>query len=189
MINGGGRRQTTFTIDGSGADDSWGRQSIFTNIPVAAVQEFTVLTNSFSAEYGRSTGGAVNLVTRTGTNDLRADVTFTARPGGLQANTPVTDQEAHDELWQGSAVASGALVHDRAHWAAGAEYTDQQRDSVITSALSPGVFTGKFKQTLLFARFDGDINAEHHWLARAERRRSRRAGSRPRRRGSRPPRA
>lgn len=59
VINGGGRRQATFTMDGSTANDAWGRQAIFTNVPLASVQEFTVLTNSFSAEYGRTTGGAI----------------------------------------------------------------------------------------------------------------------------------
>lgn len=36
VINGGGRRQPTFNIDGSSANDSWGRQTIFTNIPFSA---------------------------------------------------------------------------------------------------------------------------------------------------------
>ena len=35
--NGSGRRQTSFEIDGSTGNDSWGRQTIFTNIPLAAV--------------------------------------------------------------------------------------------------------------------------------------------------------
>src|SRR5437763_16240235 len=64
--NGSGRRQTTFEVDGSTGNDSWGRQTIFTNIPLAAVQEVTVLENAFSAEYGATTGGAVNSVTRSG---------------------------------------------------------------------------------------------------------------------------
>src|ERR1041385_3918074 len=37
VINGGGRRQTTYSIDGATGDDAWGRQSIFTNIPVDAI--------------------------------------------------------------------------------------------------------------------------------------------------------
>ena len=50
VINGGGRRQTTIALDGASADDAWGRQTIFTNVPVSAVQDFTVLTN----EIGRA---------------------------------------------------------------------------------------------------------------------------------------
>jgi hypothetical protein len=51
VVNGAGRRQTTFSLDGSSANDDWGRQTIFTNIPFSAIQEFTILTNPVSAEY------------------------------------------------------------------------------------------------------------------------------------------
>jgi hypothetical protein len=35
VVNGSGRRQTTFSLDGSSGNDSWGRQTIFTNIPLS----------------------------------------------------------------------------------------------------------------------------------------------------------
>jgi hypothetical protein len=166
VIDGGGRRQTTFTVDGGTLDDSWGRQTIFTNVPLGAIQEMTVLTNSFSAEYGRTTGGAINLVTRTGTNEVHGDVVALSRPGGIQSNAPVTDQESHDELLQGSAFFSGPLVRDRVYWALAGEYNDQDRDSVITSALTPGVFTGNYQQTLLFGRVDANLNEANHLMGR-----------------------
>ncbi len=166
VINGGGRRQATYTVDGGSADDSWGRQTIFTTLPLAALQEVTVLTNSFSAEYGRGTGGAINLVTRTGTNDVRGDVVATSRPGGLQSDAPITEQKSHDELKQGSAFFSGPLVHDRAYWSLAGEYSDQDRDSIITSPLAPGTFTGHSKQTLLFGRADVDLDPANHLSGR-----------------------
>jgi hypothetical protein len=166
VIDGGGRRQATFTVDGSIADDAWGRQTIFTNIPLAAIQEFTVLTNAFSAEYGRSAGGAINLVTRTGTNDFRGDLVALVRPGGLQADAPVTRQKSHDELKQGSGFFSGPIVRDRAYWSVAGEYNDQDRDSIITSPLAPGVFTGHYKQKLLYARADADLNEQNHLFGR-----------------------
>ncbi|HSU81794.1 MAG TPA: TonB-dependent receptor [Thermoanaerobaculia bacterium] len=166
VINGGGRRQATFTIDGSSADDAWGRQTIFTNVPLAAVQELTVLTNAFSAEYGRSAGGAINLVTRTGTNDLRGDLVALYRPGGLQADAPVTHQKSRDELKQGSGFISGPFVRDRAYWSVAGEYNDQDRDSIITSPLAPGAYTGHYKQRLLFARADAEINEANHLFGR-----------------------
>src|SRR4051794_30661113 len=166
VINGGGRRQAGFTIDGSTADDAWGRQTIFTNVPLAAVQEFTVLTNAFSAEYGRSAGGAINLVTRTGTNDVRGDVVALYRPGSLQADAPVTNQKSHDELKQGSGFFSGPFVRDRAYWSIAGEYNDQDRDSIITSPLAPGVFTGHYKQRLFFARADADLSSQNHLFGR-----------------------
>ncbi|HSS76664.1 MAG TPA: TonB-dependent receptor [Thermoanaerobaculia bacterium] len=166
VIDGGGRRQQTYTVDGSTADDAWGRQTIFTAVPLASIQEFTVLTNSFSAEYGRSAGGAINLVTRTGTNDVHGDLVALSRPGGLQADAPVTNQKSHDELKQGSAYFSGPIVRDRAYWSVAGEYTDQDRDSVITSPLAPGVFTGNYKQKLFYARADADLSSQNHLFGR-----------------------
>src|SRR5581483_4397772 len=72
--NGAGRRQTWFEVDGATGNDSWGRQTIITTIPIAAVQEMSVLVNGFSAEYGGSTGSAVNIVTRSGGNRLHGEL-------------------------------------------------------------------------------------------------------------------
>lgn len=166
VIDGGGRRQATFTVDGGTGDDAWGRQTIFTNVPLGAIQELTVLTNSFSAEYGRTTGGAINLVTRSGTNDVHGDVVGVYRPGSLTGRAPITGQDAEDELAQGSAFFSGPLVRDRVYWSAAGEYSDQDRDSIITSSLAPGTFTGHYKQSLFFGRLDADLNDSNHMLAR-----------------------
>ncbi|HEY9233084.1 MAG TPA: TonB-dependent receptor, partial [Blastocatellia bacterium] len=161
VINGGGRRQPTFKIDGSTGDDAWGRQTIFTNIPFSALQEFTVLPNSFSAEYGRTTGGAINVVTKSGTNDFHGDLLYLWRPGGLQANAPLARQRTKDELNQLSGVVSGPIIRDRTHFLLAAEYNRQDRDAVITSPLAPGLFTGHFRQPLLLARLDHQFSSGH----------------------------
>jgi hypothetical protein len=166
VINGGGRRQTTYAIDGGTGDDAWGRQTIFTNLPLSTIQEFTVLTNAFSSEYGRTTGAAINVITQSGTNRLRGDVIGLLRPRGLQANAPVTNVKAGDELKQISGMISGPIVADRTHFLAGVEYNDQERESRITSPLAPGTFTGQYRQTLAIARVDHELNAANHLLLR-----------------------
>jgi len=167
VIDGGGRRQTTYTVDGSTADDAWGRQTIFTNIPFAAVRELTVLTTAFSSEYGRSTGSAIDVVTQPGGNDLRGDLIGLYRPKSLQANAPVTNVAGGDELRQWSGMISGPLVRDRTHFLIAGEYNDQSRDSKITSPLAPGIYTGVYHQTLLMGRIDHDVNSKNHLLLRA----------------------
>jgi outer membrane receptor for ferrienterochelin and colicin len=167
VVNGGGRRQTSYTIDGSTANDAWGRQTIFTNIPLSAVHEFTVLTNPFSAEYGRTTGSVVNVVTRSGTNTFGGDVVVLYRPGSLQADAPVTGLAAADELRQVSVTAGGPLVRDRTHLLGAFEYNDQDRESVITSALAPGIYTGSYRQTLAMLRLDHELGDANHLFARA----------------------
>jgi outer membrane receptor protein involved in Fe transport len=164
VINGGGRRQTSFTIDGSSGDDSWGRQTIFTNLPMSAVQELTVLTNSFSAEYGRSAGGVVNVVTKTGTNEFRGDVLYMWRPGGIEAANPLASQRTEDVLHQVAGAVSGPIVRNHSHFFFAGEYNHQNRDSTITSPLAPGIFTGEYRQGLIQARFDDQLT-EHHTLS------------------------
>jgi hypothetical protein len=166
VINGGGRRQASFTIDGGTADDAWGRQTLFTALPLFAVQEMTVLTNSFSAEYGRSSGAAINLVTRAGTNEMHGDLLGMIRPGGLDANAPINDAPVHDRLGQGSGFLSGPLVKDKVYWSLAAEYSNQDRDSIITSPLAPGTFTGNYQQELVFARMDADLDPSNHLFGR-----------------------
>ncbi len=156
VVNGSGRRQTTFSLDGSSADDAWGRQTVFTNVPLSAVQEFTVLSNAFSAEYGRTTGAAVNIVTKSGTNTTSGDALVAFRPSGLEADNPVTNSAAPDVLGQFSGSIGGPLVMDRTHYFVSAEFNHQTRDSIITSPLGPAgtAYTGTYNQGLLDARLD-----------------------------------
>jgi len=54
-------------------------------IPLDAVQEFEVVTNGFAPEFGRSTGGLLNVVTKSGTNDVHGDVHYFLRHKNLTA--------------------------------------------------------------------------------------------------------
>ncbi|MBX7220059.1 MAG: TonB-dependent receptor [Blastocatellia bacterium] len=166
VANGSGRRQTTFTVDGSTGDDAWGRQTIFTNVPLSSLQEVSILTNSFSAEYGRTTGGVVNIVTQSGTNGFHGNLLGVWRPGGIQATAPLANRRTEDELAQISGIFSGPVIKDRTHFLLAAEYNQQDRDAVITSALAPGLFSGTYQQTLFQGRIDHRLNDAHSLTAK-----------------------
>ena len=55
------------------------------NLGVDAIQEFSVLTSNYSAEYGRTSGGVINAITKTGTNDFHGDVYYFLRDKVLNA--------------------------------------------------------------------------------------------------------
>lgn len=68
-INGNRANSTNYVLDGATFNDS------YTNAPNPfpnpdALQEFSVQTNNFNAEFGRQSGGLVNAITKSGTNDL-----------------------------------------------------------------------------------------------------------------------
>ena len=66
ITGSGSRRTTTFMLDGASNDEGWGRQTMLAAVPVGAVQEVSVLSNAFSAEFGWTAGPALNIVTKSG---------------------------------------------------------------------------------------------------------------------------
>ena len=67
QINGGNGRNVNYQIDGGdNNDDTVG--GLLQLFPLEAIQEFNVITSRSKAEYGRSNGGVMNIVTKSGTN-------------------------------------------------------------------------------------------------------------------------
>jgi len=66
-------RSNNIMVDGVDNNDSI-VGAVRSTFSQEAVQEFQVLTNSYSAEFGNATGGVVNIITRSGTNDFRGNV-------------------------------------------------------------------------------------------------------------------
>src|ERR1044071_7722645 len=66
-LNGQRAASTNILLDGADNNDAY-RAGVGTHIPLDSVQEFRVVTSNFSAEYGRATGGIVNVATSSGSN-------------------------------------------------------------------------------------------------------------------------
>jgi hypothetical protein len=175
--NGSGRRQTWFEVDGANANDSWGRQTIFTNIPLVSVDEMSVLTNSFSAEYGASTGSVVNIITKSGGNKYHGEVLELWRPSGPEAalsgfnpgNATSGNDITNDTLGQSSAGISGPIgSKDLTHFSLGGEYSRQDRASPIVSSLVPvgTSFVGHYRDWLATGRLDHQISANNNVFLR-----------------------
>ncbi len=144
--NGSGRRQTAWVVDGSSANDSWGRQTIFSNVPRDAVQEMTVLQNAFSAEFGATTGGVLNVVTKSGGGEYHGGLFGLWRPSALGAKlagfTPATatsgNQIVTDSLGQTGASLGGPVPKlARTYFFFSGEYSREDRGSPVSSPLAP----------------------------------------------------
>jgi hypothetical protein len=84
-VNGGRGRSNNFSVNGGDAND------LFANLPTVqpspdSIDEFRVITNTFDAEYGRNSGSVVNVVTKSGTNDLHGSAYEFFRNKVLNAN-------------------------------------------------------------------------------------------------------
>lgn len=86
--NGQRARNNNFTVDGSDNNDI---TVTLSTVPVLAeaVQEFQIQTNPYSAEYGRNTGAAINISTRSGTNHFHGEAWNYYRGSDLNAMTNV----------------------------------------------------------------------------------------------------
>jgi hypothetical protein len=72
-INGQRSASTNVLLDGADNNDTY-LSDIGNAVPLDSVQEFSVLTNNFSAEFGRAGGGVVNVATKSGTNEFHGTV-------------------------------------------------------------------------------------------------------------------
>jgi hypothetical protein len=195
VTGAGGRRQTTVTLDGANNDEAWGRQTMIATVPLGAIQEMSLLTNAFSAEFGWTAGPALNIVTKSGTNVVHGEGLYLARPGGWQAetfstsgfcapsvatcNTPATLRainpvDVPDQLNQVSASLGAPLVQDRTFLFATADYTRQDRTTFLSSTLPAFLlpaggdlaYTGNYRQTLFNGRLDHKLTAAQTLMAR-----------------------
>jgi carboxypeptidase family protein/TonB-dependent receptor-like protein len=87
-MNGTRPEQSSFLLDGTDINDVYNKTPGSVGgvlLGVEAVLEFQVLTNSYSSEFGRSAGGVVNAVTRSGTNQLHGSLFEFLRNSKLDA--------------------------------------------------------------------------------------------------------
>ncbi len=117
-----GQRTTNnnYRLDGVSVNDyanSGPGNVIGAAVGVDAIQEFSVLTGGFSAEYGKATGGVINAITKSGTNDFHGDVYEFLRNSALDSrdyfsrsgNTPVAAFRRN----QFGAAAGGPIIKDK----------------------------------------------------------------------------
>jgi outer membrane receptor protein involved in Fe transport len=121
-------RGGNITIDGTdNNDDAVGGPLV--NISQDAVQEFQIVTNRFSAELGRSASSVINVVTKSGANDLHGSFSFFERDRRLQG-LPATFNRGGNvkppfDRQQYAATLGGPIKKDRAWWFGAFEYRNQ----------------------------------------------------------------
>ena len=116
------------TIDGADNNDDVVGGPL-QNVTQESVQEFQIATNRFTAELGRSASSAINVVTRSGSDQLRGSASIFARDHRWQALPASYDRRNGDEFpfdrQQVAGAAGGPLARGKAFWFGAAEYRNQ----------------------------------------------------------------
>ena len=173
QINGGNGRNINYQIDGGdNNDDTVG--GLLQLFPLEAIQEFNFLTSRYKAEYGRSNGGVMNIVTKSGTNDWRGSFFELFRDKSMNAKT---ETENRGNLAKGDyrrnqfgGSFGGPIVPDRAHFFAAIERTNQDTtQSVTTKGLYPsedGVYSTPYRETLFTGKATSNLTPNQYLTVR-----------------------
>jgi hypothetical protein len=86
-VNGVRSSSNTYTVDGADTTDRGANLTVQTYPSVDAIQEFSVLRSLYPAESGRSAGGQVNVITKSGTSKFHGSLFEFVRNDKLNANT------------------------------------------------------------------------------------------------------
>lgn len=85
-VNGSRTNQTNLTLDGVGDVDTGNNGDQLATVSMDAVQEYKILTSNYQAEYGRSSGAQISVVTKSGTSQFHGEGFEYLRNEALNAN-------------------------------------------------------------------------------------------------------
>jgi|CXWL01.1.fsa_nt_gi hypothetical protein len=166
-LNGGIGRNVNYVMDGGdNTDDTIG--GALQNFSLESVQEFKIQTMQYKAEYGRSSGGVLTVVTKSGTNELEGSAYGYFRDDGLNTKTETETRAGVDkqpyERTQFGASLGGPIVRDKAHFFATYEKTDRETSYTVNTGGAFPTFDGisvaqPFTDELISAKATLDLNA------------------------------
>lgn len=174
-INGQGTQNVNYTLDGAGNNDTFngGNGGAQARTPVEAVQEFQLLTSQFDAEFGASSGGVVNAVSKSGTNNFRGVAFyFNANQDMTAKNYFAAKQnlnKADAKQMQFGGNIGGPIIKDKLHFFANLERIDQNRGVTMNMPARPELNFSDFTHDNVWnwmARMDHQINGGNTWAVR-----------------------
>ncbi|HKR14990.1 MAG TPA: TonB-dependent receptor [Pyrinomonadaceae bacterium] len=166
----------SFIVDGVSANDD-AADLTGTYYSEEVIDQFQVVTSGGIAEFGRASGGVVNILTRSGTNDFRGSVYGFFRNQRFDARNPVAPTKDLLTQAQYGGTFSGPLRSDRTFFFTNFEQTRRNYSAVLTiepsavtainnrlravnypSLIETGVVPASFDTTNFFVRFDHKLN-------------------------------
>ena len=117
-VAGGRARNQNFTLDGGNVSNAVGLTcpQQLTSLPVDAMQEFKVIANNYSSEYGHSTGGIVTMTTRSGTNQFHGSLFESLQNDVFNARNFFAVHRSPVKLNQFGGSFGGPIRKDKTHF-------------------------------------------------------------------------
>ncbi len=184
----GGERgiNTNVTVDGADYNDSFfggpvgsaeGRAPL--SLSEESIKEFSVITNGASVEFGRSGGGFVNVITKSGTNQLHGSGFFYWQPKTLTAKFANGQDPLDQDKKQYGGSVGGPILQDKLFFFGS---YDQQKQNIArtinSTVLDPSIFAkypvlaspAEYVQGnngwVAFGRMDWQVNGANRLMAR-----------------------
>jgi len=175
----------SFILDGVSANDD-AADLTGTYYSEEVIDQFQVVTSGGIAEFGRASGGVVNILTRSGTNDWHGSVYGFFRNQRFDARNPLAPTKDLLTQAQYGVTASGPVRRDNTFFFSNFEQTRRNYSAVITilpgavntinnrlravnypgSLINTGVVAASFDTTNFFTRIDHSINQRNQLSAR-----------------------
>jgi hypothetical protein len=172
-FSGGDGRQVDVNVDGGDNKDNV-VGSLLQNFAYESIQEFQVLQHRWTAESGRSVGGVVNVISKSGTNTLHGSAFFNFRNESLRARDYFEKQSASEKSKYSRQEFGGSLggpiVKDKFFFFGAYERFRERQDLLVNPSLLPqinaipGVTASEtiptpYNDHLLTLKFDGNLNS------------------------------
>jgi Carboxypeptidase regulatory-like domain/TonB dependent receptor len=147
-VNGTSERNNNFFLDGADNNDTEvpGIAGGLNSLNPDSAQEFRVITNNFAPEYGRNNGAIVQVITRSGSNELHGSAYWFGRYNALGARdffNPAATTGAQNPYVRNDfgASAGGPIIKDRTFW-----FVNYEGQRFVTTLNATSVVpTGDFK--------------------------------------------
>lgn len=141
----------------------------FSNVPFEFYSEFQVLTGGYSAEFGRSTGGVINAVTKSGSNEFKAGANVYYTPSGLREQSPnviryngqtlINNSGDSSSRMDANIYASGAIIQDHLFYYV--MYNPRDIEAEAITSEGDGFVNSQTDDAFWGAKVDWQINNDH----------------------------
>ncbi|HXH28335.1 MAG TPA: TonB-dependent receptor, partial [Candidatus Polarisedimenticolia bacterium] len=177
VINGQSGRANSFLVDGLDNNDLTSNTSLNANVSSLVVREFKLLTHQFAPEFGRASGGILNIVTRQGGNDTEGEVFAQGVSRGLSQAGDFVDALPNPEgrqdttgRFQAGFSLGGPYRKDKAFYFLAFEHQQADEVTPFTGVGRDGIAGGRLiapsRDDSLFFRSDLTIGGAHSLMMR-----------------------